>query len=755
MEIEIKLAVSNIKNNIKRTIFTITSIILCTVLIFTTVLLISSIRNGITENVESQYNDYHFIVKDIDMNSFSKIKDKEYIDKIYIQEYNKEQLYELKRPYTSFKIENNINVYIKYKDIKKVCDYSTDIINSLGVSDAKDRCEFNQKLLTVYGLIDVEILEENDTICRARINYSFVIDIMIILILFSFSILFIVILYNAFLITINERKKEYAILNSIGGTEGQILKIIFIEGFIMGTIGIIIGGFISYLSAYNILKILNDILINTGYNFRLVIDIKYVILSIFIIIVNIYISSIIPSVKASKTTIIEGIRNNNEIKYKKRDTILEKILPIEGQIAIKNIKRNKNKFRVITVLLVVCMTLYIAVSTYINYEKETSDLVSEYDIDAEIRPNSALNMDYKSIFDNYELKYGDKIEYMEYKLNGLVMLVEPKEAIITDYLVREYEKNQKSVNMVIIGLDDKTYTNYINKLNANYGDIIIYNNGTRKTTNNDGNLTYTRYPILKQEDNIKLSVIATYNDYENDINEFEIIDNENLSGNIVLTNEIIEGYKEIKMRYGAGTIFVNNDVYDKIEENFLNYTSTRYMKEQWINGSDKIPSIKIKCNNIIGFSKYMEDINRNHEMDVVYYSLQNQEKVIYIKIIQLILNIIMIAIITLGIVSTINILNASLCERKQDFKILYDLGATKTKINKIMIYECIYMFIKATIITIILSIPILYGIIKYMENIIVLSGLFIPFKSIVTFLTIILLISLVITIHSTKIVKNQ
>lgn len=110
--------------------------------------------------------------------------------------------------------------------------------------------------------------------------------------------------YNAFLITINERKKEYAVLNSIGGTEGQILKMILFEGIIMGAIGIFIGGIISIFSSNVILKLLNNILKNTGYNFRLILNIRYIILSLGIIIFNIFISSIIPSIKASTTSVI-------------------------------------------------------------------------------------------------------------------------------------------------------------------------------------------------------------------------------------------------------------------------------------------------------------------------------------------------------------------------------------------------------------------------------------------------------------------
>ncbi len=86
MKIEAKLAINNIGKHEKRTLFTIISLVLCTTLIFTTLLLVSSIKNGFATNIETEYNDYHLVLKDISLNDFNKIKDKTYIDKIYIQE---------------------------------------------------------------------------------------------------------------------------------------------------------------------------------------------------------------------------------------------------------------------------------------------------------------------------------------------------------------------------------------------------------------------------------------------------------------------------------------------------------------------------------------------------------------------------------------------------------------------------------------------------------------------------------------------
>ena len=512
MNIETRLTLNNIKRNRKRTLFTIISIALCTVLIFITILLVSSIRNGITENIETEYNDYHIAIKNLDLENFNKIKNKEYIDKIYIKDQNSEQLKQLEKPYELVNSYDEINVYIKYKDIRKTCEYSTDIIQIIDASKVATNdsektnnveYEFNQKILTVHGLIDVQIVEENFTkTCVARVNYTYVLDIMILVILVIFSVIFIIILYNAFLITINERKREYAILNSLGGTEGQILKMLFLEGIILGIIGILIGGFISIFCANIILNLLNRILVETGYNFRLVLNAKYILISCFIIIMNIFISSIIPSLKASTSSVIQAIRNNKEIKAKRRVSLLERILPIEGKLAIKNIRRVKNKYRFITILLVICMTSYIVVSTYINYEKRTADLVDEYDSDAELMVNPTV--DYKSIINDYEIKTGDNIEYLEYKELGLYILVEPEDAFINDNHVTEYEDNKKSIPMVVTGVDDNTYNKYIDKVNANYGDIIIYNN-MRLIDIEEG--TYKYYTVFNQGYDLKLSII--------------------------------------------------------------------------------------------------------------------------------------------------------------------------------------------------------------------------------------------------------
>ena len=750
MKTELKLTLNNLKSNIKRTLFTIISIMLCSILIFTTTILVSSIKNGIIEISEKEKNDYHVILKDLSNKDFEKIKNKEYIEKIYIQKMNDTELTEVDKNYVMKDNEEN-NIYVRYKNVKDVCKYSNDILQTLNIStdeieNSKNKCEFNQKLLTIYGIIDVEIETENYIPkCIARINYSYAIELMIIIIFAAISILFIIILYNAFLITINERKKEYAVLNSIGGTEGQILKMILFEGIIMGAIGIFIGGIISIFSSNVILKLLNNILKNTGYNFRLILNIRYIILSLGIIIFNIFISSIIPSIKASTTSVIQGIRKN---------TIIERILPIEGKVAIKNVKRNKNKYSIIIMLLVICMLSYITINTYIQYEKESAKLINEYDSDAKLSIDSTQNINYKKILKDYENNTGDKIEYTEYKLTGINVLVEPKQALLTDN-VTTYNDGKQSMHMVIVGLDDETYNNYIKKLNAQYGDYIIYNKATEILEGRD--LVYTNYDVLKTGINFDLNLISVLNDEENEVNQYKKINNGKLNGNYIITNENIKGFKELQFKYLAPIIFTNMENYNNIQKINSDYNDTEgYEVENWIVSDLDEILIKVKCKNIMNFSSYIDNIvkKQNIGIDAEYYSLENQEKIIYIEIVQLILNIIVISIIIIGIISTINIINASISERKQEFIVLNIVGATEKNINKILMFECIYMFLKALMITIVLSIPIIYMIIKYMQNIIIENKLLVPFGKINLFIMGLFSISLIIFMYATNFIKK-
>ena len=775
MKIETKLTLNNIRKNKKRAVFTTISIILCTFLIFTVMLVISSIRNGIDEALTSNDNDYYFALRNLDIEDFNKIKDKEYIDKIYIQSSKGKELIEYKEQDTEMlKCFDNLNVYLKFTNINRTCRYCNDIITTLNLTydDVIENCDINEKLLNVHGIMDISIvtLYGEDVTISAGANLSYAIDVLILLVLIIFSVLFIIIMYNSFLITINERRREYAILNSIGATKDQITTMIFKETTIVGIIGILIGGLLSILGTDIILKIINNILVDTIYNFEISIKIQYLVLLILIVILNIYISAIIPSIEASNTSVIQGIKNNKHIKTKKRRGILESVLPVEGRIALKNLKRNKSKYRIITLLLVICMTSYIVVETYIKYEEKTSTLVDSYDVDALVYFNSELDIDYETIFENYTKEIGDNVEYVEYQVKYLPVIAEPSEAILYGFSSSKFgDEIIEYENVNIIVLDNETYNNYLNNLGEENADCIIYNNITNEIINpvNSSN-TYEFHQVFDESYNLNFKIIDTFEStvYEDILNnkviteyEYRIMDDESLSGKIVYTDEYLDFFKETS-KSSILSIFINEDKYSLIKENIQNYIDsneiTSFSMYDYDMNSDTI-FIKVKCENIISFSDYMENIieEQNLNMYTTYITLENQENIIYVSVLEFLLKLVIGTIIIIGIASSINILNASMNERKKEFEMLNSIGATNRNINKMLIYECIIIFLKALIISLIISIPIIYKIIEYMKNIIVLQETLIPYTNIVIFILALFIVSLVVTINSGKTIKRK
>ena len=201
MKIETKLTLNNIRKNKKRAVFTTISIILCTFLIFTVMLVISSIRNGIDKSLGSNGNVYYFNINNLSVDEFNKIKDKDYIETIYLQNGESEELYEIKDKNVTFSNGiNDINVYLKFTNINRTCRYCNDIITTLNLTydDVIENCDINEKLLNVHGIMDISIvtLYGEDVTISAGANLSYAIDVLILLVLIIFSVLFIILIFN-------------------------------------------------------------------------------------------------------------------------------------------------------------------------------------------------------------------------------------------------------------------------------------------------------------------------------------------------------------------------------------------------------------------------------------------------------------------------------------------------------------------------------------------------------------------------------
>ena len=195
-------------------------------------------------------------------------------------------------------------------------------------------------------------------------------------------------IYNSFSIAISERKKQFAILNSIGATKSQIMKFVFLEGFLVSIVGIPIGllsGTVAIDIVFKVIKTFFKTSMFGELDLRLVFSPIVLILSTLVILLTIFISALIPAINAAKISPLEAIKNSSNLKVGKikSSKLVKKIFKTEGELAYKNLRRNKGKFRITLFSLVISIVIFISFNGFvdmfveanqINYGSITNDL---------------------------------------------------------------------------------------------------------------------------------------------------------------------------------------------------------------------------------------------------------------------------------------------------------------------------------------------------------------------------------------------
>ena len=269
-------------------------------------------------------------------------------------------------------MRDTVNISVKMKDIRNTYEFIKDILDIDNIDDMYNY-DAKYEVITNYDILAMSgVTRSGDTGNVIFTLIAIVIGIIIVASVF--------VIRNSFAISVSERMKQIGMIVSVGATKKQIKKSVLFEGVIVGLIGIPIGILCGILATFILVKfsqaMIGDMM--NGMTFSFAMPISAVILSIILAIVTIYLSTRSSARKASKVSPIEAIRSNNEIKIKakkvKSPKIIKKIFGIGGDIAYKNLKRNRSKYRTTVISLVVSITIFISLSTFMNYVFDLSGL---------------------------------------------------------------------------------------------------------------------------------------------------------------------------------------------------------------------------------------------------------------------------------------------------------------------------------------------------------------------------------------------
>lgn len=237
------------------------------------------------------------------------------------------------------------------------------------------------KMKDEYGVehyrLNTEVLDAHFSL---RKDSSFVMLLPLLVTVMIFIILFSVILiYNAFSMSLAERVKYLGMLSSVGATRMQKRLSVYYEGFLLGIIGIPLGIAAGLLGISVTLRIVGARMLSAGVfpaientpeaaKLTLVIPSWLIPAILLVSMLTIFIASVVPANKASKIMPIDAIRQTDEIKVKNGELkvpgIVRLIFGYEGELAYKNLLRNGRKSRVIIFSIVASLIMFLCMNHF-------------------------------------------------------------------------------------------------------------------------------------------------------------------------------------------------------------------------------------------------------------------------------------------------------------------------------------------------------------------------------------------------------
>ena len=296
---------------------------------------------------------------------------------------------------------DSFNVFVTLDNPREVQRYAKD--KAGGYSTI-----FNDYVLRFMGLSD-------DTLFNTLL-YS-VGSILVVLIMLGSVFL----IYNAFNISLNERTRQFGILASVGATSKQLRDSVLFEGVCIGAVGIPIGLAVGIGSITLVISLIAGNfknILSTDVPLTLTISVPALIASAVISMVTILISAYIPARKAARRSVLESIRQTNEVRIEskavKTSGFVQRAYGLEGMLALKNFKRNKKRYRSIVLSLTLSVVLFVSANAFGETLKQAarqSVVDSDYDICF-----TTQNMDESDLFRLYDkLKAVDGVYESSYQ----------------------------------------------------------------------------------------------------------------------------------------------------------------------------------------------------------------------------------------------------------------------------------------------------------------------------------------------------
>lgn len=621
---------------------------------------------------------------------------------------------------------------------------------------------------------DFEVYLENGDFDEASINKDllrykgFALSDEYMSMLFSLAVIIIVIIAissifvirNSFAISITEKTKLYGMLASVGATSKQIRHNVLFEGFVLGIIGIPAGILLGVGVIALLVVILNALLENmlNGISFVYAVPWWVAVISAVMSAVIILFSTLSSAFRASRIAPITAIRGNNDIKINKNKRksykapkFIKKLFGVGGEIAYKNLKRSKKKYRTTVISIIVTVAMFISISTFIEYGmKITGDHFKDIPYNITVKANDKLSYDeYENIYKRIiaDTDINSSIKACENYYGNIVGL--------TDYYTEDAKAAELSGGDLayVFGVDNKSFKEYVTALGYNYDDVkdkaLITNDF--KYYNSDNILIKGKEFDLPMNTVVKLYPNGNPSYTEDDIKEIQKTDpdfvynpDDYKSVDLVIydtINKEVPGsiVSGIMSTLNEGSVLVSEDYFKKLFGEDNDYT-TRVIV---IDSADPVNTVE-----------YINNLDIEN-LDVFNINEQKEMMNAIVLIIAIFAYGFIIVISLIGITNVFNTINTNMRLRSKEFAMLKSIGMTKKEFNRMIRLESLFYGLKSLLIGVPLGLLGGYAIFKATGNTIMLDYSFPTMAVLISIVFVFFVVWLIMKISISKVNKQN
>ena len=569
------------------------------------------------------------------------------------------------------KIPEKIDISVLYKNPKEYEEIAKDICKTFGIMSLNE-IDINTELLRFEGVMSESMMTVLYTIAGVIIAIIVISSVFVI--------------RNSFSISVAEKNRQYGMLASIGATSKQIKRNVIFEGMIIGLIAIPLGIILGIVAIMILLQVVNYLLVDMLNNLSFIYSINplAIVCTIVISLITIYLSCLIPAIRASKISPIESIRGNKDIKTKAKklrtSRLTKKIFGIGGVIASKNLKRSKKKYRTTVISLVVSIFIFISLSSILNLGTKVTGLYYK-----DFKFNMYVSYGTEEIYE--ELVKQDNVDNYAYYYQTSLDFEGMKYA-------SEFGKDQLNAygdNMIsLVAYNNEYFKNYIKELGLNpedYKTVALLQDDEIRY-NDDGSKTIDRLYKIKPNDKIEVGrVDKTYN--------------------ITISKCTADDSKPMGQEvtyYHDGVIIVSEDFVKEVFGEDVENSS--YMLSNLLINSKHPQELENTLNDLI-------KVNTKYTgLEVTNYDTYIDQQRRMVLVVKIFLYGFISVITLIGVTNIFNTITTNMILRSKEFAMLKSIGMSKKEFNKMIRLESIMYGAKSLLIGIPLGILGSYGVYK-------------------------------------------